>query len=88
MPAALEAGVEGRRDPGGGLLILTIDDHGEVYRVPLLTHVEDTPSILAGIEKILSDAPDSLATSQLADLRRRVEQWAPSDATETPFMLA
>ena len=70
------------RDPGGGLLIISIEDQGNSFRVPLFTHVEDIASILAGIEKILGDVPDLQAASQLADLRRRADQWTPSPSAE------
>jgi hypothetical protein len=60
--------------PGGGLLVLDIEAGGQSFWLPLLTHVEDVPAILAGIRQILADAPDAAAGVRLAAVERRAAQ--------------
>jgi len=58
------------REPGGGLLLLTLDAAGTTYQVPLLTHVEQVAPILDGVAQILADTPNAAAEAQLNALRR------------------
>ena len=68
-------------DEGGGLLGLTIRGPADSFWLPLLTCVEDVTAVLAGIDKILADAPDPEATAQLEALRRRANPWRPDGSS-------
>lgn len=61
-------------EPGGGILILTITHGDQVYRLPILTHVEHIPSVVAPVEQILSDAPNAKASAALADIRAELDR--------------
>jgi hypothetical protein len=72
-------------DPGGGLLIVTVQDGEDLYWIPALTHVEDVPAVLASVEQILSDAPRVAGSvrdpaAQLATLRQQAAAWTVGDA--------
>ena len=56
---------------GGGLLVLSITCRGESYWLPLLTHVEDVTAVLAALEQILEDTPDTQGAKRLEVLRGR-----------------
>ncbi len=45
--------------PGGGLVLVTIQDGDETYWLPLLTHVEQVAAVLTSIGQILADTPDA-----------------------------
>lgn len=62
--------------PGGGLVLVTIQDGDQTYWLPLLTHVEQVQAVLASIGQILADKPDAAAAQKLGDLQRRAEQWS------------
>ena len=63
---------------GGSLLVLSADAGGASFWLPILAHVEDVGTVLAGVDKILADTPDLRAAAQLVDLRQRVERWPPA----------
>lgn len=60
--------------PGGGLVLVTIQDGKETYWLPLLTHVEQVEAVLASIAQILADTPDVAAAEKLGELQRKVQQ--------------
>ena len=65
--------------PGGGLLLITVQDEADVYWLPVLTHVERADEVLASVRQILADAPDAGAAEELADLQRHADAWPADD---------
>jgi len=68
-------------DRGGGLAVLRLEAGDEWFRIPVLTHVEDVPSVLRSVERILEDTPNERAGERLAELKRQAaapgadERW-------------
>ena len=66
--------------PGGGLLVLDFRVNDRSYGVPLLTHVEDVPALLAGVRQILADTPDAAAAAQLAEMSHQADALLRGDS--------
>jgi len=62
--------------PGGGLVLIAVQDGDDSYWFPLLTHVEQVAGVFASIGQILTDTPDGAATEKLCELQRNAGQWS------------
>ena len=74
---ALEFGFDLDRQ-GGSLLVLSIEEAGRRFWLPLLTHVVDVDAVLENVAQILADTPDGTAADRLEALQRRQREWTAS----------
>ncbi len=73
------------REPGGGLLLLTVKTGEGAFWLPLLTHVEDVGAVLRSVEQTLEDTPDAGASKRLAAIRRRAASSSDKVSWRTLF---
>jgi len=70
-------------DQGGGILTLRADAGGEVYWLPMLTHVEDVSAVLPGVQQILADEPSPEGARRLTVLNDRAARWRTHGAADS-----